>query len=164
MSAQAGRSIPVLSDIDRKILKILLLPPNGQIQSKAIATKLRIPISTIRRRRRRLEREFLKTYRVLDIEKFGWRRIDFFISIRNGKANAVANELVELDEVTYVGKSIGEHTIDLRIECIIKDNVILLDLLEKIKGMDGVRDVIWSEIVSVVGRKISVPTSIIDKI
>jgi DNA-binding Lrp family transcriptional regulator len=164
MSAQAGRSIPVLSDIDRKILKILLLPPNGQIQSKDIATKLRIPISTIRRRRTRLEREFLKTYRVLDIEKFGWRRIDFFISIRNGKANAVANELVELDEVTYVGKSIGEHTIDLRIECIIKDNVILLDLLEKIKGMDGVRDVIWSEIVSVVGRKISVPTSIIDKI
>ena len=60
---------------------------------------------------------------------------------------------MDIDEVTYIGKSIGEHTIDLRVETIVKDNVILLDLLEKIKGMDGVGDVIWSEIVSVVGRK-----------
>ena len=100
----------------------------------------------------------------MDIEKFGWRRVDFFISIKNGKANTVANKLIELDEVTYVGKSIGEHTIDLRVETIVKDNILLLDLLEKIKGMDGVNDVIWSEIVSVVGRKISIPSSIIDKI
>ena len=100
----------------------------------------------------------------MDIEKFGWRRVDFFISIKNGKANTVANKLIELDEVTYVGKSIGEHTIDLRIETIVKDNILLLDLLENIKGMDGVNDVVWSEIVSVVGRKISIPSSIIDKI
>ena len=162
MSAPADKSVPVLSDIDRKILKILLVP-DGNIQSSTIATKLGIPISTIRRRRRRLENEFLKTYHVLDIEKFGWRRVDFFISIKNGKATTVANKLIELDEVTYVGKSIGEHTIDLRIETIVKDNIILLDLLEKIKGMDGVNDVVWSEIVSVVGRKISIPTAIIDK-
>ena len=88
----------------------------------------------------------------------------FFISIKNGKANTVANKLIECDEVTYVGKSIGEHTIDLRIETIVKDNILLLDLLEKIKGMDGVNDVVWSEIVSVGGRKISIPSSIIDKI
>jgi hypothetical protein len=101
---------------------------------------------------------------VLEIEKFGWRRIDFFISIRNGMVNAVAKKLIELDNVTYVGKSIGEHTIDLRVETIVKDNSVLLDLLEIIKGMVGVRDVVWSEIVNVVGRKISIPTSIIDKI
>ena len=76
MSARADKSVPVLSDVDRKILKILLVP-DGNIQSNTIATKLGIPLSTIRRRRRRLEKEFLKTYHVLDIEKFGWRRIDF---------------------------------------------------------------------------------------
>lgn len=78
--------------------------------------------------------------------------------------NAVANKLMDFDHVTYVGKSIGEHTIDLRVETIVKDNAILLDLLEEIKGMDGVKDVVWSEIVSVVGSKISIPVSIIDKI
>jgi hypothetical protein len=90
----------------------------------------------------------------LDIEKFGWRRVDFFISIMPGKVDPVANALVKLDDVIYVGKSIGEHTINLRIETIIKDNSVLLNLLEQIKAMDGVKDVIWSEIVSVVGRKI----------
>ena len=101
---------------------------------------------------------------MLDIEKFGWRRVDFFVSIRNGMVNAVAKKLMELDDVTYVGKSIGEHTIDLRVETIVKDNSVLLDLLEQIKGMEGVKDVVWSEIVSVVGRKISIPLSIIDMI
>jgi DNA-binding Lrp family transcriptional regulator len=96
MSARADKSVPVLSDVDKKILKILLVP-DGNIQSSTIATKLGLPLSTIRRRRRRLENEFLKTYHVLDIEKFGWRRVDFFISIKNGKANTVANKLIEFD-------------------------------------------------------------------
>ena len=100
----------------------------------------------------------------MDIEKFGWKRVDFFISIRNGMVNAVANKLLDSDEVTYVGKSIGEHTIDLRVETIVRDNASILDILEKIKAMDGVQDVVWSEIVSVVGKKISIPSSIIDKI
>ena len=152
-----------LSDIDRKILQILL-SPNGNKTSSSLAKELGVPITTIRRRRKRLERDYLKVYYVLDIEKFGWRRVDFFISVKNGKTNSVANTLLEIDEVTYVGKSIGEHTIDLRVETIIKDNVILLDLLEKIKGMEGVNDVVWSEIVSVVGRKKSIPSSIIGKL
>jgi hypothetical protein len=78
--------------------------------------------------------------------------------------NAVAKKLLNINEVTYVGKSIGEHTIDLRIETIVKDNASILDLLEKIKAMDGVRDVVWNEIVTVVGRKISIASSIIDRI
>jgi hypothetical protein len=78
--------------------------------------------------------------------------------------NAVAKKLLNINEVTYVGKSIGEHTIDLRIETIVKDSASILDLLEKIKAMDGVRDVVWNEIVTVVGRKISIPSSIIDRI
>ena len=164
MSSQASKPDIGLSQIDKKILKILL-SPNGQSKStKGISTKLGIPVTTVRRRRKRLENKFVKIHYVLDIEKFGWRRVDFFISIRNGMVNSVAKKLVELDDVTYVGKSIGEHTIDLRVETIVKDNSVLLDLLEVIKGMEGVRDVVWSEIVTVVGRKISIPTSIIDKI
>lgn len=153
-----------ISQIDRKILKILLTPPNGERSTKSISAKLGIPVTTVRRRRKRLEEKFLKIHYVFDIEKFGWRRVDFFISIERGEVNNVANKLMQLNDVTYVGKSIGEHTIDLRVESIVKDNVVLLDLLEKIKAMDGVRDVVWSEIVNVVGRKLSIPSSIIDKI
>lgn len=164
MYAQMDKSDIGISQIDRKILKILLTPNGRDKSTKSISTKLGIPVTTIRRRRKRLEDKFLKMHYVLDIEKFGWRRVDFFVSIRNGMVNAVAKKLMELDDVTYVGKSIGEHTIDLRVETIVKDNSVLLDLLEQIKGMEGVKDVVWSEIVSVVGRKISIPLSIIDKI
>jgi hypothetical protein len=52
----------------------------------------------------------------------------------------------------------------LRIETIVKDNASIFDLLEKIKAMDGVRDVVCNEIVTVVGKKISIPSSIIDRI
>ena len=164
MATQAGKPDLGLSQLDRKILKILL-SPNGQMKStKSISSKLGIPVTTIRRRRKRLEEKFLKVHYVLDIEKFGWRRVDFFVSIRNGMVNAVSKKLIDMDGVTYVGKSIGEHTIDLRVETIVKDNSVLLDLLEVIKGFEGVRDVVWSEIVTVVGQKISIPSSIIDKI
>lgn len=160
----AKKSDVDLSSLDRDLLKILL-QPNGDLKSsKSLSDKLRIPITTVRRRRKRLERSFLKLHYILDIEKFGWRRVDFFIAIKNGMVNAVANKLLDSDEVTYVGKSIGEHTIDLRVETIVKDNASVLDILEKIKAMEGVNDVVWSEIVSVVGKKISIPSSILDKI
>lgn len=164
MAEQVDKPDTGLTQIDRKILKILLSPNGKSKSSKSLSSKLGIPVTTVRRRRKRLEDKFLKMHYVLDIEKFGWRRIDFFISIRNGMVNAVAKKLIEMDGVTYVGKSIGEHTIDLRVETIVKDNSVLLDLLEVIKGIEGVRDVVWSEIVSVVGQKISIPSSIIDKI
>lgn len=91
-------------------------------------------MTTVRRRRKRLEKDFLKVHYVLHIEKFGWRRVDFFISILQGKVNQVASNLMDLNDVTYVGKSIGEHTIDLRVETIVKDNSVLLNLLEEIKS------------------------------
>ncbi len=150
--------------MERKLLKILLLLNGDLKSSRTLSAKLGLPITTIRRRRKRLESIFLKIHYVLDIEKFGWKRVDFFISIRNGMVNAVAKKLLDINEVTYVAKSIGEHTIDLRIETIVKDNASILDLLEKIKAMDGLREVVWNEIVTVVRRKISIPSSIIDSI
>ena len=64
--------------------------------------------------------------------------------------------LLALDEVVFVGKSISQHTIDLRIEAIVKNNAQILDLLEEIRAMDGIKKVAWSEIVSI-QKKMSVP-------
>ena len=164
MSKRVPKQESSISELDRKLLKILLMPNGDSKSSINLSSKLGIPITTVRRRRKRLEDKFLKINYVLDISKFGWKRIDFFISIRNGMVDAVAKKLLDIDDVTYVGKSIGEHTIDLRIETIVKDNASILDHLETIKAMDGVNDVVWSEIVRVVGKKISIPISIIDKI
>ena len=60
--------------------------------------------------------------------------MDFFIATTKGKTDQVANGLLELDQVTFVGKSIGQHTIDLRIETIVKDNAQILESFGSIKG------------------------------
>jgi DNA-binding Lrp family transcriptional regulator len=153
----------LLSNVDREILKAIL-NPNGKHSSTVLSKKLGVPQTTIQRRRNRLEKEFLELSYSLNLKKFGWRRVDLLISTRSGKTDSVSKRLLENEEVTYVGKSIGEHTIDLRVEIIVKDNAELLDILEKVKAMDGVQDTVWSEIVQVVGRKRSIPSRIIDRL
>ena len=91
-----------------------------------------MPAATILRRRKHLEKDYLELSYSLNLKKFGWRRVDLLIYTRNGKTNSVAKGLLLNEEVVYVGKSIGEHTIDLRDEIIIKDNAQLLGIDEYI--------------------------------
>jgi len=63
-----------------------------------------------------------------------------------------------------VGKSIGQHTIDLRVETILEDNAEILRMMELLKATKGIKDVIWTEIVEVVGRKMSIPSQIVDRL
>jgi DNA-binding Lrp family transcriptional regulator len=152
-----------LSDIDRKILKILLTP-NGRISSKTLSKKLGIPTTTIQRRRRRLEKEFLNQSYFLDLERFGWHKVDFLIATESGKTDILGKALLKRAEVIYVGKSIGQHTIDLRVDTILKNNSEILRMMELLKATPGVKEVVWTEIVQVVGRKMSIPSEIIDQL
>ena len=111
-----------------------------------------------------MEKYFLQFPYTLNLKNLGYRRVDLLIYTGGGNTLAIAKKLLEHDEVFYVGRSIGEHTIDLRAEVIIGDNSELLDLLEEVKAMPDVKDVILSEIVQVVGRKRSIPNTIIEKL
>jgi DNA-binding Lrp family transcriptional regulator len=152
-----------LSAADKKILRVLL-EPNGKITSYQLASKTGLPRTTVQRRRRLLESRFLEFTYVLKLGELGFRRVDLLIATERGKTMTVSSQLLRLPPVVYVGRSVGEHTIDVRAEVIIKDNSELLDLLELVKGMEGVSDVVWSEIVSVVGKKKSIPNSVLDKL
>jgi DNA-binding Lrp family transcriptional regulator len=141
-----------LSDIDRKMLK-LLLDSEGTITSHDLSAKLGVPLSTVQRRRRRIEETFLIKHYSLDPIKFGYRKIDLLIYTEGGETLNIGRELLKRKEVTYVARLVREHTIDLRVEIVLKDYVMLLDLIEKIKAMNGVREVIWTEVVKIIGRK-----------
>ena len=154
---------PHLSTIDRLILKEIL-SSNEYRTSTFLSKKLKVSRVTIQRRRKRLEKEFLEEDYTFLFKKFGWRHVDFFISTISGKTDNVAREILGLREVIFVGKSIGEHTIDLRVQAIVKDNSQILDLIDRIKAIDGVRQVVWSEIVMGLGNRMSVPSFIIDRI
>jgi len=85
--------------------------------------------------------------------KFGYRRIDLLIYTQGGETMNIGKELLKNEVVTSAFRTIGEHTIDLRVEIFVKDNGILLDLLEQVKAMNGVRDVIWTEVTATIGGK-----------
>lgn len=150
------------SEVDKKILK-LLLEPTGKVSSRVLEQKLGIPRSTIQRRRDYLEKNYLDLTYSLKLDSLGFRRTDLLIYTGGGATLPIAHELLKRDEVVSVGRAIGEHTIDLRAEVVIKDNSELLGLLELVKAMPNVKDVIWSEIVEVVGSKKSIPPGIIEK-
>ena len=152
-----------LSAIDRKLLRILLAP-SDRISSQQLGKKLGIASNTVQRRRKRLEKEFLTFSYSLNLRRFSWHKVDFLIATESGKTVAVAKRLLRLPEVVYVGKAIGQYTIDLRVETVLKDNLEILRMLELMKGMAGVKDAMWSEIVEVVGRKMSIPMQIINQL
>jgi DNA-binding Lrp family transcriptional regulator len=151
-----------LCDLDGKILKRVL--GDCELSPNALATELGVSSAEIHERLNLLKSNFLTHSCGLNLENLGYRRIDLFIYTTRGTTVPLAKKLLLLDNVVYAARSVGEHTIDLRVEVIVKDNKELLDLLEDVKAMEGVRDVVWSEIVDWVGRKMSVSPAIIDKL
>jgi DNA-binding Lrp family transcriptional regulator len=141
-----------LSEVDKRMLG-LLIESEGAIPTHEISEQLGVPLSTVQRRRKKLEENYLVKYYALNLEKFGWRRIDLLIATEGGATITVGKELLEREEVIFAARTIGEHTIDLRVETLIRNNGQLLDLLEEVKAMKGVKDVIWSEVVETIGRK-----------
>ncbi len=138
--------------MDRRMLR-LLLDTEGHIPTHELSQQLGIPLSTVQRRRKRLEETYLIKHYSIDPMKFGFRRIDLLIYTQGGETMSIGKELLKREEVTFAARTIGEHTIDLRIEVYVKDNGVLLNLLEDVKAMKGVRDVVWTEVIETIGRK-----------
>lgn len=165
MSTSDREKLPpyILSRADKMILKVLL-DPDGRISSHKLAKLTGLPRTTVQRRRRFLEKELLSIAYTLNLKSLGFRRVELLIFAHSGRTVLIGKELLKRVPVVYVARAIGEHTIDLKVDVIIRDNAELLNLTEEIKAMDGVRDVVWSETVEVIGVKKSIPTEIIDRL
>ena len=116
----------------------------------------------VKKRRELLEKQHLEYGYHMDTKGVGHRRLDLQIATHRGLTLPIAKALLKMREIVTVGRSIGRSSIDLKSEVIIKDNEHLVDLLDRVRGLDGVEDVVWSEIVHIVGKKGSVPPEIID--
>ena len=76
MQTSSLESKPYISSLDKMILKeILSSDVNKKLTSEYLSKKLKEPLTTIQRRRKRLEKEFLEKEYNLSLEKFGWRCI-----------------------------------------------------------------------------------------
>jgi DNA-binding Lrp family transcriptional regulator len=151
-----------LIEVDRKILRALL-EQDATLSTTRLAARIGLPRSTVERRRKYLENNVVTSYYYLDVRKFGYRRIDFLIETGSGFTKRIAKQLMKFREVIAVSQTIGEHTIDLIAELIVKDNSDILVLSEKVKGMPGVKDVIWTEVVEEDRKRKPIPDYIIDQ-
>jgi DNA-binding Lrp family transcriptional regulator len=143
---------PELSEADRKILR-LLLNSGGRVSSSELSRQLKVSINSVREQRKRLEKTWIIKHYSLDPTKFGWRQIDLLICSSAGATMNLGKAMLKRKEVRDVCRMIGEPKIDLRAKVFVKDNRELLNLIEKIKTMKGVTDVVWTEVVETIGMK-----------
>jgi DNA-binding Lrp family transcriptional regulator len=143
---------PILSNADKKILKSLIAS-SCNVSSLTLSRELGIPLSTVQRRRKRLEANLIETVYHLKLEKFGWRSASLFVTTSSASAKQIGEEAMSWDkEVIAVKRCMGENAADLQIEIIFKSNKELCDIMERIKSVEGVRSVSWSESIESIGR------------
>ena len=146
-----------LAGHDAEILQNLLAS-RAEIASQLASEKLGIARNAIERRRKEAEDEYLAIKYSSTLEKYGLRQIEFMISTGGGRTLAIGKELLKRDQVAYVARTIGQFNIDLRAEVFVQNGEELIDIIEAVKAMDGVKDMVWSEVIEVVGRKNHIPT------
>jgi DNA-binding Lrp family transcriptional regulator len=134
-----------------KIVKELVNNPD--ISSTEIAAKYDIPLSTIQRRRAKIEESVLKKTYTLDIGRLGWRIADLLVSVEKGKGEETAQKLLQTNgsNVIIASLRIGHPQVNIMAEIFYKDSQELHYLTERVKGMQYVTYVEWAEVVKIVG-------------
>jgi len=164
----------IFSEVDLKILKSLL-QTKGRISSVKLSRELDIPLTTVQRRRKRLENEFLTMQYSIRPDKLSLRYGYLLISTSaagsssssssSGSSNSgstnnhihrhqspmvspayIGRQLLLLPEIKNVTRTVGDH-ISLFAEISFRDNKQLIDIIDKVKIIEGVSDIMWIEAV-----------------
>jgi DNA-binding Lrp family transcriptional regulator len=149
---------------------------NPDVTSFDISKKLKMPLSTVQRRRTALERSSLirKSYE-LDAKQFGWRIADILIAVEKGDCVEIANRLLTEDigirlssdiskkinrindgsygpRVIETSLRIGDPVVNVMARIIYRTSDELFHIIQEIKKMPNIVRVEWSEVVKVIGR------------
>jgi DNA-binding Lrp family transcriptional regulator len=140
-----------MDELNISIIKELMNDPD--VKSVAIAQKYESPLSTIQRRRTKLERAVLSKKYDFDISSLGWRRADLLISVAKGDCEDLARRILDSFKrnVVTISLRIGNPEVNIMAQAYYHSTEELHSLVEGIKSTHGVKSVDWSEIVKVVG-------------
>ena len=137
--------------IDINIIRELLA--NADIKSVDIASKYKVPISTIQRRRKRLVDSILEKKYLIDITKRDLRTGIILANVKRGKAKEVAKMILERHKSNAISSSIRINDQNNVItEIIYNTSSELYNILENVKKIPYVSSATWSELVEVVGN------------
>lgn len=155
MNANETNGIPNnslgLDSLDIKIMKELLNNPHSS--SSKMGKKFGIPLSTIQRRKTRLESSVLTRKYKLSTQDLGWRNAEILMLVDNGNADCMAKELIEkFDKVIGTSTRINTNC-NLAAYVGFRKSYELHELMEKIRAMPNITNIEWSEIVKDSGNK-----------
>lgn len=129
-----------IDKIDTQILELLVQNHNN----KHISRTLKIPLSTIQRRVRKLvEKGFVTSKTLINFTKFGFKSGSVHIYLDDGNVDTILNNVSKLKGVTSLEVHIGNS--DIIAGVVYKDGRDLLYLIANIKKMEGVERIVWSE-------------------
>ncbi|MCU0570556.1 MAG: Lrp/AsnC family transcriptional regulator [Oculatellaceae cyanobacterium Prado106] len=102
---------PALDDLDRAIIS--LLKADGRMSFTEVSKRLNLPEATARYRvQRLLQSEIVKIHATPNPAHLGTPHVVIVqLFVENGKIDAVAAALVEIDEVQFVAITAGHHNI-----------------------------------------------------
>jgi Lrp/AsnC family transcriptional regulator for asnA, asnC and gidA len=146
--AAPGLEITPLDDTDREIVR--LLQQDGRASNTHIGRALGLTETTIRKRLRRLLDDGVLSIGAMPSPQTVNRMSSVVIglSVATNCIHDIADQLVELREVSYVGLSTGRF--DIIVEAFFPDHKDVLDFITRRLGsMEGIRDVNTSLILEI---------------
>lgn len=134
---------PAFTTLDRIDYEIISLLIPG-LENKAISKELGIPLSTVQRRTRNIIRNGLVDIRVQpNFKKMGVKKGLMHVYVRTGNIKETALEISKFDGVLSSSVHVGNS--DVVAEFVYEDSEQLIDTIVKIKLLESVERVLWSE-------------------
>ena len=137
VSSQVDLDTYIIDNLDQKLLELVL----KGYQNKKIAIEVKIPLSTIQRRIRKIfENQYVIRKNELNYNKLGLRKGYLQISLKGGKSYEVVQKLAGIGGITSIAEVRG-NDFDILCTCIFKNTDELFSLIENIKTIERINKV-----------------------
>ncbi|MGD9674188.1 MAG: Lrp/AsnC family transcriptional regulator [Candidatus Nitrosocosmicus sp.] len=136
-----------LDRINIEILRNIIKNPD--IKSSEISEKIDIPLSTIQRRRSRIETSaVLKKSFEIDFHKLGLRVADLLIKISKGDIETIVSDIVKQHSksILEVTVRLGQPDINLVVRIAYKDNDEVYGIMRTFNTIEHIDSIQWSEL------------------
>jgi DNA-binding Lrp family transcriptional regulator len=142
----------LLDKLDMGIINELLDDSNSS--STIIAEKLTTPLSTIQRRRTKLEKSILKRRYTIDASHTGWREAEIFVQVDKGKTEQLGNEIFEKYKNNVTLTSLTMNNVgNLITHVYFRQSEELFAIAEDIKTNPYVTRVLFAEHLKIIGQR-----------
>lgn len=100
-----GNMVSISMDqLNLKIIKDMI--SDADVKSTDMAKRYNTPLSTIQRRRTKLERMILKRRYYIDVSHLGWRQADLLISVARGDCEELGRKLLDTYRSNIIATSL----------------------------------------------------------